>query len=163
MMLSTKLQAAQARIRTQWYPHFTWQLHDSAPWSPLSRPLRGATVALLSTCGLYRYDQQLPFAAWNPLGDPAFREIHIDTPVDRLHIAHTHYEREHAETDINVVLPILHFQQLAAQGIIGRLYPWTYSFMGYLPEPAALIADTAPQVARRLAADGVHAAFLTPC
>lgn len=162
-MLSTKLQAAQARIRAQWYPHFTWQLNDSAPWSPLSRPLSESTVALLSTCGFYRLDQHVPFDAWNPLGDPAFREIHIDTPVDRLRIAHAHYEHEHAEMDINVVIPILHFQQLAAQGVIGRLYPWIYSFMGYVPEPQALITEIAPQVARRLAADGVHAAFLTPC
>jgi D-proline reductase (dithiol) PrdB len=162
-MLSSKLEASQARIRDLWYPHFTWRVNDSAPWSPLSRPLSQATVALLSTCGLYRYDQHVPFDAWNPLGDPSFREIHIDTPVERLGIAHSHYEHAYAETDPNVVLPILHFQQLAAQGSIGRLYPWAYSFMGYVPEPQLLITEFAPQIAQRLAADGVHAAFLTPC
>ena len=120
-------------------------------------------MALFSTCGLYRYDQHVPFDAWNPLGDPSFREIHIDTPVERLRIAHTHYEHAHAETDSNVVLPIWHFQELALQGVIGRLYPWTYSFMGYLPEPQPLVNEVTPLVARRLAADGVHAAFLTPC
>jgi hypothetical protein len=57
----------------------------------------------------------------------------------------------------------MHFHHLAQQGIIGRLHPWTYSFMGYLPEPRQLIAETAPEVARRLQAEGVDAALLTPC
>jgi D-proline reductase (dithiol) PrdB len=113
-MLTSQLEAAQALIRAKWYPHFTWLVHDSAPWSPLSRPLAEATVVLLSTCGLYRLDQHTPFDAWNNLGDPSFREISIDTPVDRLRIAHTHYDHVHAEPDPNAVLPISHFRDLSA-------------------------------------------------
>jgi D-proline reductase (dithiol) PrdB len=162
-MLTSKLEAAEARIRERWYPGFRWLLNDSAPWSPLEKPLSEATVALLSTCGLYRLDAHAAFDAWNDLGDPSFREIHIDTPPDRLRIAHSHYDHRHVVQDPGVALPISHFRQLAEEGVIGRLYPWAYSFMGYLPEPRQLIAETAPQVARRLRADGVDVAFLTPC
>lgn len=162
-MLNSRLEAAQARIRQNWYPHFSWVTNDSAPWTNLSKPLAQATVALLSTCGAYRTDVQLPFDAWNNLGDASFREIHVDTPADRLHIAHTHYDHEHAAADLNVTLPFRHFLQLAEAGTIARLHPWAYSFMGYLPEPHQLITETAPQVARRLANEGVDAAFLTPC
>lgn len=162
-MLTSKLEAAQTRIRQRMYPHFAWVENDTTPWAPLVKPLAQATVALLSTCGVYRLDTHMPFDAWNDLGDSAFREIHIDTPADRLQIAHSHYNHEHVAADPEVALPVQRFRQLAAEGRIGRLHPWTYSFMGYLPEPRQLIAETAPQVARRLAAEGVDAAFLTPC
>jgi len=162
-MLTTKLEAAQARIRAHWYPGFAWIINDSMPWAPLASPLAETTVALLSTCGLYRADTQVPFDAWNDLGDPSFREIHVDTPPDRLRIAHAHYDHHHVAVDHEVSLPAIHFHQLAKDGVIGGCYPWLYSFMGYLPEPRQLIAETAPEVARRLRADGVEAAFLTPC
>ena len=135
-MLTRKLEAAQANIREHWDPHFAWLINDSAPWAPLARPLSEATVALLSTCGLYQLDAHMPFDAWNDLGDPSFREIHIDTPLDRLRIAHSHYEHHFVAEDPAVSLPIPHFRRLAEEGVIGRLYPWTYSFMGYLPEAA---------------------------
>ncbi len=162
-MLTSKLEAAQARIRERWYPSFAWHLSVSLPWRPLAKPLSEATVALLSTCGLYRPDVHAAFDAQNALGDPSFREIHVDTPPDLLSIAHSHYEHHYVAQDPGVALPITLFRQLVEEGVIGRLYPWTYSFMGYLPEPRQLIAETAPQVARRLRADGVDAAFLTPC
>jgi hypothetical protein len=162
-LLTSKLEASQARIRERWYNHFTWLINDGAPWAELAVPLPEATVALISTCGLYDAHTQLPFDATNDLGDPSFRGIHIDTPPEHLRIAHTHYNHEQVENDIAVALPMAHFQHLAQDGRIGRLHPVAYSFMGYLPEPRQLVQETAPRLARRLAAEGVHAAFLTPC
>ena len=163
MMLTSKLQAAQTALRRRADPHFTWVINASTPWTVPAKPLAESTIALLTTCGLYRVDTQLPFDARNDLGDPSFREIHVDTPADRLRIAHSHFDHKHVVADPNVALPIPHFRDLVAEGVIGRLHPWTYSFMGYLPEPRQLIAESAPIVARRLAAEGVDAAFLTPC
>lgn len=162
-MLTSKLEAAQTHIRERWYPGFTWLQNQDAPWTPFTKPLSEATVALISTCGLYRRDTQTPFDAWNDLGDPSYREIHVDTPAARLAIAHTHYNHQYVAADSSVALPIAHFNQLVAEGLVGRLHPWAYSFMGYLPEARQLVAETAPQVARRLRAEGVDAALLTPC
>ena len=162
-MLTSKLEAAQKRIQRSNDPNFAWVIYDAAPWSPLTKPLEQCTVALVSTCGLYRLDTQAPFDAWNDLGDPSFREIHVDTPRDRLRIAHSHYDHAHLAADLNVALPQDRFIRLAEEGAVGRLYPWMYSFMGYLPESRQLVTETAPAVARRLAADGVDAVFLTPC
>ena len=162
-MLTSKLQAAQTRIRERWYPHFAWQINQDTPWTAATRPLHQSTIALVSTCGLYCQDTQLPFDAWNDAGDPSFREIHLDTPVDRLAVAHSHYDHDQVMADLNVVLPVVRFRRLIEEGVVGRLHPWAYSFMGYLPESFQLVNKTAPQVARRLAAGGVHAAFLTPC
>jgi hypothetical protein len=162
-MLTGKLEAAQKRIQRSNDPNFAWVIHNSGPWTPLAAPLAQSTIALVSTCGLYRTDTQAPFDAWNDLGDPSFREIHVDTPRDRLRIAHSHYDHTQIAADLNVAVPLDPFNRLVAGGAIGRLYPWVYSFMGYLPEPRQLVLETAPAVARRLAADGVQAAFLTPC
>ena len=162
-MLNTRLEAAQARIRERWYPGFAWVVNDSAPWAPLTKPLSEVTVALVSTCGLYRSDVHVPFAAWNDLGDPSFRVIHDETPPERLRITHAHYDHQHVTADHEVSLPVIHFHQLVKDGVIGRCYPWLFSFMGYLPEPRQLITETAPEMARILAADGIDAAFLTPC
>ncbi len=162
-MLTSKLESVQKSVQRRWDPHFAWIFNEAAPWAPLARPLAQSTIALVTTCGLYRADSQLPFDAWHDLGDSSFREIHIDTPPDRLRISHTHYNHEYLAADLNVALPLAHFNQLVAQGTIGRLYPWTYSFMGYLPQTRQLVSETAPVVARRLKADAVDAVFLTPC
>lgn len=161
--LTSKLESVQKSVQRRWDPHFAWIINENAPWTPITKPLAESTLALLTTCGFYRVDVQLPFDAWNDLGDPTFREIRIDTPPDRLRIAHTHYNHQHVAADVNVALPIAHLSQLVTSGVIGRLYPWAYSFMGYLPETRQLIGEIAPIVARRLKADGVDAAFLTPC
>jgi D-proline reductase (dithiol) PrdB len=162
-MLSSKLEAFQQSVRRRWDPNFTWVINDTVPWATPAKPLAQSTIALLTTCGLYRADVQLPFAAWLDLGDVSCREIHVDTPAGQLWIAHTHYNHEQLRADLNVALPISHFQRLAESGVIGRLYPWVYSFMGYLPEPRQLVVEVAPAVARRLRGDGVDVAFLTPC
>lgn len=162
-MLTSKLKAAQERTRDRWYPHFAWAVNQETPWTPPQVPVSEATVALLSTCGLYCAETQLPFDAWNDAGDPSFREIHRDTPADRLRISHSHYDHGQVAADINVALPFAHFEKLVGQKVVGALHPWSYHFMGYLPEPFQLIHKTAPRVARRLASAGVHAAFLTPC
>jgi glyoxylase-like metal-dependent hydrolase (beta-lactamase superfamily II) len=162
-VLTPKLEAAQARTRERWYPHFAWVLNQTTPWTSRRVPVSDATVALVSTCGLYAADTQLPFDAWNDAGDPSFREIHLDTPVDRLRISHSHYDHSQVAADIGVALPFAHFQKLVEQKIVGGLHPWSYHFMGYLPEPFQLIQKTAPRVAQRLVSSGVDAVFLTPC
>jgi hypothetical protein len=162
-VLTAKLEAAQTRIRERWYPHFSWLVNTEVPWTPATRPLSQATVALVSTCGLYCLDSQLPFDAWNDAGDPSFREIHVDTPADRLRVSHSHYDHAQVGADLNVALPISHFRRLVEEGAVGRLYSWVYSFMGYLPESFQLVRKTAPEVARRLVTGDVHVAFLTPC
>jgi hypothetical protein len=162
-MLTSKLVSVQKSVQQRWDPHFAWVCNETAPWALPPKPLAQSTIALATTCGLYRADVQLPFDAWHDLGDASFREIHVDTPPDRLRIAHTHYNHQYLAADLNVALPISHFNQLASEGVIGRLYPWTYSFMGYLPQTRQLVNETAPVVARRLRAEGVDAVFLTPC
>lgn len=162
-MISDRLKKSQEKVRRELDPHFSWVENDTIPFTALAQPVAKSHLAYITSCGLYRTDTQLPFDAWNHLGDPSFREIHIDTPVDRLKISHAHFQHEHIEEDVNVALPIAHLQQMAAEGEIGQFYHWVYGFMGYLPQPWQFLAETVPTITRRLKADQVDAVLFTPC
>ncbi len=132
---------------------------ESAPWAPLRRPLREATVALISTGGVYVREQQ---EAFNTDGDISYRVIPSDTSRERLGIAHTHYDTSGALRDINVVFPYERMRELEEEGVIGAFADACYAFMGFIPRPLvpALMEESAPEVARRLQADGVDAVLI---
>ncbi len=132
------------------------------PWAPLRVPIRRAKIALVTTGGFY-LDGQPPFEADGPegLGDWSFRAIPRDTPRDKIKVAHLHYDLSGPREDINCVFPLDRFAEMEREGAIGRLAETNYSFMGFIQRPDLLMAETAPQVARLLKADGVDAVFLT--
>ncbi|MBI4497031.1 MAG: hypothetical protein HY689_03910 [Chloroflexi bacterium] len=131
---------------------------ETSPWTPFTRPLAAATVALITTGGVY-LDGQEPF---NVDGDVSYRPLPTDMPRDRYRVAHTHYDTSGVKEDVNCVYPIERMRELEAEGIIGRLAAEGYGFMGYIPGPLLdrLVNETAPEVARRLRAAGVDAALI---
>ena len=124
---------------------------DSAPWAPFNKPLSQARIAALTTGGIYVEGQQ-PF---NVDGDWSYREIPLDTPPEQFRVAHTHYDTTGVAEDIDAVLPIHRLKELEAAGIVGQAHSPTFSFMGYIYDVAGLIEISAPEVARRLKAEGV--------
>jgi len=64
--------------------------------------------------------------------------------------------------DVNVVFPIDRLGEYVDEGRIGRLGPRHYSVMGALPDVTEVRDRTAPELARRLVADGVDVVLLTP-
>ena len=136
------------------------------PFTPLTKPLRDCTIALLSTAGVARNDDR-PFDQererrdpwW---GDPSFRVIPLGTTERDIRIYHLHIDPRFGEADLDVVLPIRRLAELAAAGIVGRPAPRHYSIMGYILEPAVLVGQTAPAIAERMRLDGVDAAALVP-
>lgn len=162
-MISERLQKSQEIVRKEYYPHFEWIENDSCPWQPPAQSLSEGTLAYITSCGLYRNDSHLPFSAYNNFGDPTFREIHVDTPADLLRIGHTHANNENAEKDMRILFPVEHLLKLEAEQIVGKVYSWVYSYMGFMPEPTQFLAETAPVLTRRLKNDGVTAVLLTPC
>lgn len=133
------------------------------PWARLGRPLQDATVGLVTTAGVHLRSQP-PFDMNDPDGDPSFREMPADAAHETLTITHKYYDHSAADLDPNVVLPLDRLRELAAEGMIGRVARFAYSFMGHIQGAhlAALTADTAPEVARRLAGGGADAVVLTP-
>lgn len=138
--------------------------NDRAPWTPLSRPLREARVALVSSCGVYlATDPPFDPALDHRGGDPTFREIPADASPDQIAIRHGHYDETAAKRDLNCVFPLWRLHALVAEGVIGSVAPRHYGFRGSISFTRRLIQDTSPEVARRLKADAVDIVLLTPC
>ncbi|HLE80012.1 MAG TPA: glycine/sarcosine/betaine reductase selenoprotein B family protein [Dehalococcoidia bacterium] len=131
------------------------------PWAPLSRPLSQCRMALVTTGGVHRRDQQ-PFDIANDGYDWSYREIASDTLASQLMVTHNHYDHTHVDQDINFMLPLDRFRELVSKGVVGELAPRCFSFYGYIQNPQALMETTAKEVAAHLKADGTDAVFLTP-
>jgi D-proline reductase (dithiol) PrdB len=162
-MISERLLKSQNLVREQYDPNFSWLELETSVWTEFKKPLAQSNIALITSCGFYRVDMHIPFDAWNNFGDPSFREINIDTPLDRLRLAHSHYPHNFILQDMEVALPIEHFKAFEKDSVIGKFYPWVYSFNGYIPEPQQFIKETCDTISHRLVADQVDGALLTPC
>jgi D-proline reductase (dithiol) PrdB len=140
--------------------------HGVIPFTPLSKPLRECTVALLSTAGVARNDDR-PFdqdgERRNPWwGDPSFRVLPLGTTENDVKLYHLHIDPRFGEADLDVVLPMRRLSELAREGMIGRPAREHYSIMGYILEPAELVETTAPAIAERMREQLVDAAVLAP-
>lgn len=138
----------------------------AVPFTPLRKPLRECTVALVTTAAVARNDDR-PFDQegerrdpwW---GDPSFRTIPLGTTEKEIRLYHLHIDPRFGEADLDVVLPMRRLAELAAGGVVGRPAPTHYSIMGYILEPAELVGKTAPAIAERMRAESVDAAALVP-
>jgi len=136
---------------------------EETPWSQFTGPLSKARVALVTTAGVHLAGQE-PFDMKDPDGDPTYRALPSDTPKEAYTITHDYYDHSDADRDLNIVFPIDRLREMAEGGEIGSLAPVNYGFMGHIDGPhiETLIKKTAPEVAARLAGDGVDVVLLTP-
>ena len=136
---------------------------DFVPWAPMAKPVRESVIALVTTAGVHRRADPA-FDMTDPDGDPGFRVIPVDAPPAEVRITHKYYDHSAADRDLNVVLPVDRLRELAAAGLVGGVAPRSYSFMGHVDgaHVRTLMETTAPEVARRLHADGAEAVVLTP-
>ncbi len=141
---------------------------DTPAWAPLGVPVEQATVALMTSAGLYLKDEQPPFdlerEQANPLwGDPSYRVIPRDVRQEQIGAAHLHLNTRDFFEDFNVALAIRAFDELAAEGRIGAVADEHYSFMGYQERSLeGWRTRYAPEVAKRLRDAGVNALVLAP-
>jgi D-proline reductase (dithiol) PrdB len=136
---------------------------DGIPFASVQKPLSKSCVALITTGGIH-LPEQPPFDMENPEGDAGYREIPSDVLLADLTITHKYYNHESADRDPQVIFPLDHFRDLVSQGIVGRIAPRHFGFMGHIEgdQLPQLLHQIAPEVAAKLRADGVDFAFLTP-
>lgn len=123
----------------------------------LGPPLKERRVAIITTAGLTtRKDSRFG------MGSSDYRVIPADLDSDALVMSHAsiNYDRSGFQQDLNVVFPIDRLRELAADGVIGSVADFHYSFMGATDpktlEPAAI------ELAVLLKKDAVDAVLLTP-
>src|SRR5262245_56383815 len=135
------------------------QVNEGAPFAPLRRPLTKCRVAIVTTAGLHRRGDR-PFGP----GEQAYRVIPADTPTVDIVQSHTSlgFDRVAIMRDVNVSFPIDRLRELVARGELGGLGPNHYSFIGAQREVARIESQTGPEAARRLVAEGVDLALITP-
>ncbi len=140
------------------------------PWTPLSKPLAACKFGLVTSAGLYCKGVQPPFDVareqdepnW---GDPTYRAIPVDIAQDALAVSHLHLNYADIEQDVNIVLPLHRFQELAAEGKIGGIAAYHYSFMGFQgfpPDATVWVERFGPEVAARFKQEKVDCVLLTP-
>ena len=136
---------------------------DVVPWVAVTKPLAASTVALVTTAGVHHREQP-PFDMHDRDGDPSFRELDLERPLDSLMITHDYYDHADADRDLNVVLPVERMRELAASGEIGAVARLGYGFMGHITgrHLETLKHKTAPDVATRLKKARVDAVLLAP-
>ena len=133
---------------------------DRPSLQKLEKPLSGSRLALVTSGGFVPPGGE-PFNT-GKLGDSTFREIPVDTDLNRLEIYHPHYDHELPRRDINVLFPIPLCRELAEEGAIGSLAATHYSFMGYVPVTRKLETVYAPRLVERLEAEQVDVVLLVP-
>ena len=131
--------------------------YDDVPWVE-GPPLADRRVALITTAGLHRVDEEA-FA----FVDLSYRVIAGDTDLGDLTMTHSsvHFDRNGFRRDVNVVFPLDRLRELAADGTIGSVADHHYSLMG-AGWPPEMIEPTCDELARHLLADGVDAVCLVP-
>lgn len=128
------------------------------PFVRPEKPLTRSRLALVTTGGVHLPAQER-FDIDDLAGDCSYREI----PTDARKLTWTHaYYRPDEGSDLDAVFPLWTARDLASEGAVGELNHRHFSFMGAIHDPAPLVEETAPEVADRLAEDGVGVVLLTP-
>lgn len=153
--------AVNNKYQSQGFPEYQWSVHDSAPLTPLKKPLSQCRVAILTTCGASTLDTE-PF---NPDARNDLRVDAIDsgTPDNRFQVHDNYYDHTDVRRDINCQFPLRRLEELQAAGVIGSVAPRHWSgFMGRIYIRKAVVGEAAPAFARQLAKDGVDALVVVP-
>lgn len=129
---------------------------DSTPWAE-GPPLSERRVAIVTSAGLSLRGEE----AFG-LGAADYRVIPATTKSADILMNHVsvNFDRTGFQDDVNIVFPIDRLKEMAADGEIGSVADFHYSFMG-ATDPA-LLEDSARALAGMLREDKVNAVILTP-
>ena len=147
--------------RSQGFPPYQWSVYETAPLTPLRKPLNQCRIALLTSGGVSRKDAP-PFEAL-ARNNLRLDAVPADTASDYFQIHDGYYNHSDADRDINCIFPLDRLRELAAEHVIADVAPHHYSgFMGRTYTRSAVINEAAPALARRLRDESVDAFVLVP-
>ena len=136
------------------------------PWTPLPKPLRETSFALVTSAGLslksdkpFDMEREKREPLW---GDPTYREIPRDATVGDLQMSHLHVTPKYILSDMNVIFPLERMKELEQEGVIGRLAQTSYSFYGFQFQGTVFLDQAIRPMADRMRREEVDAVLLTP-
>ncbi|HYA35012.1 MAG TPA: glycine/sarcosine/betaine reductase selenoprotein B family protein [Candidatus Binataceae bacterium] len=147
--------------RSQGFPPYAWTINETAPLTPLRKPLGECRVAMLTSGGVSRKDA-------SPFNPQARNDLRLDvvpanTDAGFFEIHDDYYDHGDAERDINCIFPIDRLRELAVSGAIGSVAPHHYSgFMGRIYVRSKVTDEAAPALAKRLKDEKVDVFVLVP-
>lgn len=127
-------------------------------WCAAVPPLASARVALLSSAALRRPDQP-PFV---PPEDTSYRVLPADPAGGELVIDHRSPVGADARRDVEIVLPRRALAVLEQRGVVGRVAPACFSFVGGCRLHQQIEGELGPALAGELAGLSVDLAVLAP-
>lgn len=155
-----------------WLAHF--EKTGKSDWRKYVRPqnrmaptgpgldLSESRLMLISSAGAYLKDKQEQFNETNPLGDYSIRLIPSNTSFEEIRFAQTDYDHDNVNADPQILLPLRHLEDLAAEGIIGELAPVVVSYSGYQPDMIRVVKEIIPPILNTAKEFRVQAALLVP-
>ena len=153
---------------------FTWS-HDSAPFTPLLKPVSESKIALFSSSGHFVAGHDPDPFGFKDMSDeeaagrtaefaraaPILCEIPVDTPSSELRVRHPGYDVRAARRDPDCVFPLKRLRELSEEQLIGELADPVYSFMG-ITSQIHLQKESIPEWVPLLKRNKVDAALLVP-
>src|SRR5215469_14136257 len=141
---------------------YRWAHYALVPFQPLTKPLAGCRVALITTAAPYRPDKgdQGPGAPYNAAAK--FYTVYSgDSSIDHdLRISHVAIDRAHTTAeDSNTWFPLPQLRRCAAAGLIGEVAPRFHGAPTNRSHRTTLENDC-PELLARCRADAVDAAIL---
>jgi len=151
------LEILEEYIQQEWAPDFHYAHYDSIPWTPFIKTPNAACVALVTTGGVH-LRQAPPFSG---IDDASSRPIPGTAQDRELTVSHPFFDSAELEHDIDAIFPLTRLRELRSAGIIHRVAPEHFSFMGVVPHWQQLEVS-AQEVAGKLVTAAVDAVILTP-
>ncbi len=161
--LLSKIMAKFPFLFRRWEKKASILTFDDTFWADPPNDPFSVKVALVTTGGVHAKDDE-PFDMKDGEGDPSYRVISPDTPLEDLTITHNYYDHRDALKDPGVVFPLDVLVDMGKEGEVGSVNGRHYSFMGHVTGKhlPTLIEHSAPDVAEALRKDGVGAVLLSP-
>jgi D-proline reductase (dithiol) PrdB len=143
---------------------YRWAHFVDVPFAPLTEPLAGARLALITTAAPYQpgLGDQGPGAPYNAAAK--FYKVYSEPSdsVPDLRISHVGYDRIHTTAeDPNTWLPLRRLQEAVKAGRIGALTPRFHGAPTNRSHRVTMEAD-APELLRRCREDSADAVLLVP-
>jgi D-proline reductase (dithiol) PrdB len=136
------------------------------PWTPMAKPLRQTTVALVTSAGIslktdppFDMEREKKEAIW---GDRSYRVISRETTEKDIEVNHLHINTNWIKQDINVILPLARMAEFEKEKVIGRLAPTAYSFYGFQWQNTDFLKEAIEPISKKMKSESVEGVLMTP-